>query len=355
MMEMPSGVNHAANTFKIENWINPLNGYAYDSFNKEVLLTAKAENGKMLLESGAAYRALIFPGLDKYSKETHDKILELKNGGVVIPDLPFAKENFDQFNIEKDVIAPENVAWTHRTGNEGDVYFISNQVDYERDIEISFRQSDIRPELWQAIDGSIMPIENFSFENGRTNVKIHLSANGSAFIVFPTKQTLLVKQINTNQPKTELLYLKWDIYFEKNNQKLINEPLQDWSKHENPLIRYYSGSAVYKTTMKYFNLHGQYKLNLGKVCNLATVKVNGMDCGTVWTAPYEVDITNALQEGDNTIEISVTNTWANAINGWDKGTPPYEGIWTDGQYRMKGDKLLESGLLGPLKIVQKMK
>jgi len=62
-------------------------------------------------------------------------------------------------------------------------------------------------------------------------------------------------------------------------------------------------------------------VDLGKVCNLATVRVNGFDCGTLWTAPYRVDISKALKKGVNEIEIEVTNTWANAINGADRGTP----------------------------------
>jgi len=94
-------------------------------------------------------------------------------------------------------------------------------------------------------------------------------------------------------------------------------------------------------------------LNLGKVYNLATVRVNGIDCGTAWTAPYQVDITKALKKGTNTLEIEVTNTWANAINGSDKGTPPFPGIWTDGKYRLKEDKLQEAGLIGPVKVIQK--
>jgi hypothetical protein len=94
-------------------------------------------------------------------------------------------------------------------------------------------------------------------------------------------------------------------------------------------------------------------IDLGKVSNLALVRLNGIDCGTAWTAPYEVDISNALKNGTNSLEIEVTNTWANAINGWDIGTPPFAGIWTDGKYRMKENKLLEAGLLGPVKIIQK--
>lgn len=349
--EMPFGVNHAANTFRIENWVNPLNGYVYDSFNKEVLLTAKAENGKMKLESGAEYRALIFPDLKKYSNETLDKIQELRNGGVAIPDLPFTDENFDRYNLEKDVIAPENIAWTHRSGEEAEVYFLSNQNETEREIEVSFRLSGRIPELWQPIDGEISIIKKYRIENSKTKIQIRLYPNESVFVVFPVKNNVETITGQASNPQTTYLDLKWNITFERNNQKIETSELSSWSESENPLIKFYSGTAIYKSTFSLKEISGKFDLNLGKVYNIATVKVNEIDCGTVWTAPYQVDISNALKKGINTLEIEVTNTWANAINGWDKGTPPFEGIWTDGQYRIKGDKLLEAGLLGPVKLI----
>ena len=65
-------------------------------------------------------------------------------------------------------------------------------------------------------------------------------------------------------------------------------------------------------------------LNLGKVCDLATVRVNGIDCGTIWTVPYRADITAALKKGVNELEIEVTNTWANALKGADEGKAPFD-------------------------------
>ena len=351
MIEMPAGVNHSANILKAEDWVNPLNGYAYDSFNKEVLLTAKAENGKMKLESGAEYRTLIFPDFNKYSIETLDKIQELQNGGVAIPDLPFTDENFNRYNLEKDVIAPENIAWTHRSGQEAEIYFLSNQDETEREIEVSFRFSGRIPELWQPVNGDVSIAKNYTFQNGRTLVKVKLDSNGSVFVVFPVKNNVekITETVSGNQ--TINPDLKWNITFERNNQQVETSELTSWSESENPLIKFYSGTAIYKSSFTLKEISGKFSLDLGKVYNLATVKINDIDCGTVWTAPYRVDISKALKKGTNTIEIEVVNTWANAINGWDKGMPPFEGIWTDGQYRMKGDKLLEAGLLGPVKLI----
>jgi len=91
-------------------------------------------------------------------------------------------------------------------------------------------------------------------------------------------------------------------------------------------------------------------LSLENVNNIATVYVNGIFCGTVWRAPYSVDITNELKKGKNQIEISVVNTWANALLGNDLGTPPFKGIWTNGKYRRAEKTLLPAGLLGSVKL-----
>ena len=92
---------------------------------------------------------------------------------------------------------------------------------------------------------------------------------------------------------------------------------------------------------------GRVWLSLPEVKDIAHIWVNGKDCGIAWTAPYEVEITGALQKGKNLIEIEVVNTWHNALRGLDQGKAPYEGIWTNAKYRTKGDGLLPAGLLEP--------
>jgi hypothetical protein len=91
-------------------------------------------------------------------------------------------------------------------------------------------------------------------------------------------------------------------------------------------------------------------LSVGEVRDIARVYVNGTDCGIAWTAPYEVDITRALKRGKNIVRIEVVNTWANALRGADCGKLPFEGIWTNAKYRMKGDRLLSAGLMGPVEL-----
>ena len=145
---------------------------------------------------------------------------------------------------------------------------------------------------------------------------------------------------------------KWNISFEETGKKITASQLIDWSKSTENEVKYYSGHATYKTTFRLGRKpkNGTVMLNLGTVANAATVYVNGQKCGTAWTAPYAVDITKSVKRGNNTLEITVVNTWANALQGNDLGTPPYEGIWTNGKYRRASKELLPAGLLGPVTI-----
>jgi hypothetical protein len=361
MREMPAGVSNSANNFTLDNWVNPLNGYAYDSFNKDALLRlAKAENGRLVMPGGGSYKVLVIPTQHPmnpdgkpYSAEVQRKIAELQQAGVIVPQLPYQSDNF--IGLERDIIAPQNIAWTHRQDEKADIYFISNQEKAARMIDVSFRISGKTPQLLNPVTGEITSPEQWEAKAGRTAIKLSLDAAQSVFVLFENNtKTFEEKTLQTNTASGFLeINGKWEISFINNKQSVSTDKLFDWSKNENPLILFYSGTAIYRTNFNWNGTTNSACLKLGKVCNLATVRLNGIDCGTAWTAPYQVDIAKALKKGTNALEIEVVNTWANAIKGADKGTPPFPGIWTNGKYRMSEDKLLESGLLGPVTIIQK--
>ena len=88
-------------------------------------------------------------------------------------------------------------------------------------------------------------------------------------------------------------------------------------------LRYFSGTTTYCTTFSYFHnsifshFHDStFTLSLGDVpTGLAHVFVNGINCGVAWCAPWEVDISSAIREGENEIEIRYTNNWYNRLVG----------------------------------------
>jgi hypothetical protein len=131
---------------------------------------------------------------------------------------------------------------------------------------------------------------------------------------------------------------------------VVTKELSDWSKSADTLIRYYSGTAAYETTLNWSSHLNKKEiwLDLGTVHNIAEVFVNGTSCGVAWTAPFRVNITKCLKRGSNTIRIEVSNTWANRLIG-DRLMPPGKRITnTIAPYRLDGKPLLPAGLLGPV-------
>ena len=91
-------------------------------------------------------------------------------------------------------------------------------------------------------------------------------------------------------------------------------------------------------------------LNLNKVVAMATVRLNGKDLGTVWTAPYKVNATDALVKGENTLEIEVVNTWVNRMIGDSKMPQQERRTWSNVNPFKPESQYMSSGLLGPVQL-----
>ena len=381
---VPVGVTHSANMADPDKWINPLRGYQYDSFNKDALLRlAKVEDGHIVLPGGGRYKVLVLPTARPMdptavplSKEVEQKIAEWKEQGVIIPELPYKAESFAAMGLERDIELPAEVAYAHRTADDMEIYFIANQKNEARNFTASFRQKGLAPKLYDAVTGRTYIPEQWAEREGRTEVSLSLPAYGSRFVIFfKSKDTLelfagdsllheenvaaenmakrLVRHEWKEESRTPLENSEWTVHFEKTDVKLVRDELFDWSKESDAKVKFYSGRACYTSSFVVQDeFDGSVLLSLGRVANVATVRVNGKACGIAWTPPYQVDITSALVAGANRLEIEVVNTWANALRGMDQGSAPFDGIWANAKYRLPGDDLLPAGLLRPVELVR---
>jgi len=95
------------------------------------------------------------------------------------------------------------------------------------------------------------------------------------------------------------------------------ERLMDWKEADDPLIRYFSGTAVYETRFSWraITRDARVMLDLGDVRHIAAVTLNGQELGVLWKKPFVLDITPALRSGDNILAIRVANTWFNRFIG----------------------------------------
>jgi hypothetical protein len=130
--------------------------------------------------------------------------------------------------------------------------------------------------------------------------------------------------------------------------------LSDWTKHELPGIRFYSGTAEYmirfQVPQQWLEKNGAVELDLGAVETLAEVRINGKDLGTWWKPPFREIITPALVPGDNELRVRVTNQWTNRLIG-DASLPEEKRITRTTMRPYGADFPLEpSGLMGPVKL-----
>ncbi len=341
----PVGVTHTKNMTKADMWTNPLHGYRYDSFNHDVLSKAKVENGELVTADGMRYSALIIPQERKMNPDRivncWDDIAALAVKGAKVICDPWTEDDLSSLSISRDIVLPEGLDYIHRHGKDADIYFISNQLDKTVTFTPTLRAERANRYLADAVTGNIYMGKD----------EITLTSHASIFVILSDSE-LITELISPERGKTISQPLgnhDWKMVFEKTGKCLTTETLEDWTQMDDNSMKFYSGHVSYETTFNYEkNDDAQVFINLGDVENIATVYVNGENCGTLWFAPYAVDITNAVKDGDNELKIVVVNTWANALQGNDEGTPPFDGIWTNAKYRRSSKTLLPSGLLGPV-------
>ena len=382
-------------------------GFSYDYVNAEVLMSAKAENGKLVLASGMEYSVLVLPKIQTMRPELLAKIRQLVMDGVVLqgpaplrsPSLknyphadcevrkmademwqsklhPFAEKvkygkgmiypnaSIEQimadFGIQPDFTVSDPmlpVLFIHLNTEDGEIYFVSNQSDRTISFDANFRIKRMQPELWNPLTSEVRYLPQSKQLTGATSVPMTMAPLESSFIIFrdPIQE---VKKV-ANYPDAERVASvegPWTIKFEENRggpkEAVKTDVLFDWMESENPQIKYFSGNAVYKTTFTINQLpESPTYIDLGKVMVMAKVRVNGQYAGGVWTTPYQVNVTQLLKEGVNELEVEVVNCWRNRMIG-ELSMPEEERFTFHSASNVKPDSPMQSsGLLGPVQLV----
>jgi len=111
----------------------------------------------------------------------------------------------------------------------------------------------------------------------------------------------------------------------------------------------FSGTVTYTATFDAGQLQSDatYMLDLGRVEMIASVTLNGQKLRTLWTPPYQLDVSSALHSGENMLQIEVTGTWFNRLV-YDANQPENERKTWVISGPAKNRELRESGLLGPV-------
>lgn len=274
------------------------------------------------------------------------------------------EEALNRLSIPPDVQcrtrdAGTSVSSIHRRENNADIYFINRTrgaVHPETDT-LGFRVTGKVPEIWNPLTGEKIIAKAYTQENGVTWIPFEEPLSRSTwFIVFrtPTNQAqgTSTQNFKSFDPLHELTG-PWSLAFKgvvaPGNRELPK--LTDLSKSDQEEIKYFSGVITYTKSFNWDKpVSGDLKLSLGTVSTTAEVYLNGKFCGTVWTPPYEVAVSGALNPGKNELEIRVANTWANRLIGDQRLPENQRKTWTTFCDYTKDTDVAKypSGLMGPV-------
>jgi hypothetical protein len=301
------------------------------------------------------------------------------------------------FVVENQENNKRQIDYIHRETEKEDIYFVSNSTMEHQSILCRFRVSGGRvPSFWNTEDGSVKPCHVYQVGDGFVRLPVSLAPASSVFVVFSHEsrtghlvrleggtaievlaidgETLTVKarqpvkfSCETDKGRSKTIVVDdvpddltiggaWEITFPTGRGapgEAAFDSLTDWTKSKDPGIRYFSGTAIYHKsfTLPKMPAGGEVMLDLGQVHEVAAVRVNGKDAGVLWKHPWRADIGDLLKEGENQLEIAVTNVWNNRIVGDLQAGVEEPIARTNMKPKFRANSpLVPSGLIGPVKL-----
>ena len=384
-------------------------GYDYDVITAEALLErASVRDGKIVLPDGMSYRVLVLPDRDQIALPVLKKIAELvQAGATVIGPQPTRAETLENFAaadaevkkiadilwsgktgkgrvitgktarevLQADGIRPDcefvnagewPLDYIHRTTADAEIYFIANRATNAVAVNCAFRVAGKAPELWSAVTGERKFAPAYEEKAGRVFVPLDFGPCGSWFVVFREPASAHPAVAKSNSPELKPIQEitgAWTVHFDPKwggPETVQFDSLVSWPTRPEPGIKFYSGTATYEKTFtvddsKFKTKNSKLFLDLGNVRELAEVKVNGKSCGTVWCPPWCMDVTSAVQSGENKLQIEVVNFWPNRLIG-DARLPVAQRLTRTNIRKLTAKTPLESaGLFGPVTLLEAIK
>lgn len=347
-----------------------------------------------IAQTGIQYPILIVPGVQRMPLATMQRLLDYqKKGGHVIvtrrlpslapgykedeTDTPRLQELAKQLTVTDeaklaealhtalapDVATDPAVAFIHRKLDFADVYFVVNTTNHPVQTKAEFRSKQ-RAETWDPLTGEIGPAP----------AELDFAPYESRIFVF-SREAKASPAVNPSTAPPIDLSTGWALAF-PNSEPTSLDHLESWT--DLPNREYYSGTATYTRTVRIPKLAKAMYLNFGEgtpvqtddrragpgmramldspIREAAVVYVNGKRAGSIWCAPYVLNIASFLHAGENQIRVVVANL---ALNELAKGPlPDYRELNAKFGERfqaqdMQNVKPQPSGLLGPIKLIEK--
>ncbi|MCH6230917.1 glycoside hydrolase [Microbacterium sp. CFH 31415] len=233
------------------------------------------------------------------------------------------------------------------------VTFLANPSHEDARVRFSVPQRVGALSAWDPIELRATPLSGELTQDGRTVVELVLPPFGSVFVV-PAGWAAQEEPASDGLAACRVVPLRgdqWALSLPGRDEIALPRPAL-WTELDDE-ARGFSGTAIYRSRFEQSLPLDDARVwvDLGRVHDVARVVVNGVDCGVAWTAPFRVDVTSALREGANVIQVEVATPWRNRlIAGADRPTgqifPPMTTVFEPFA------EPLPAGLAGPVVLLR---
>ena len=316
------------------------------------------------------YKALVVPTNRIITAEHRALVGTLRESGVRVfrTGEPICVE--PDFRCLSQTSTP--VRFIRRHLDDGrDIYFVASSATNDTEAVCSFRQEGRFPQLWDPETGRRMRPRRFAHRGNRTEVTLALKPSASLFVVFADAEDAALKSEPT-PPGGVAVDVKgpWRLSFPvdwysggDSVRTLVLSNLVDWTRLDDPEMRYFSGIATYR-----FDVAEDGELDLGEVREVAEVTDAAGTKTILWRPPFRVRVVAGP------LTVRVANLWPNRLIGdakltedcaWQDGalksipqwvrdlapSPTKRRTFTTWRHWKGSDEPLRSGLLGPVRLV----
>ncbi|MBR0452353.1 MAG: glycosyl hydrolase family 2 [Bacteroidales bacterium] len=328
-------------------------GYDWDVCTDDALLRVlSARDGRLQAAGGMSYSVLVVERLATLSAAAEAKLAQLKASGLPVYDArisgDYALQNFmDSLGLQPDVRfrsanLPENrLFFAHRrveaaralashssatrsnAREDFDIYFFSNHSPEAFSQEMVFRDSQGKvAEFWNPLDARRYRLPSSENEAGNLQVRLNLAPDEAGFVVLRHPNSMPLASLYRSDNHSDSVIAinnDWQVDFllAKDTLSLLIPKLCDWTLLDDERLKYHSGRAIYH---RFFNVakiaeNRRVFLRLSGLHAAATLRINGQFAGAIWCSPWEIDVTDYLQKGQNALEIQVVNQLCNRMIG----------------------------------------
>ena len=320
------------------------------------------------------------------NRSVNDKQLEviaenIWDSGMVITDKRKLERSYRK-DLDTDVDI-DRLLYCHKAIDGRQVYYLVNKsnssaLSFEARFDFPFG----KPQIWNPMDGSVCDWQIYRCDDQVTTVPLSLDPRQGVFVVlgeggdriphvngitdidgrplFPSNGPGMLSwhkltgsfyasfsdctACRVDVPDPLVIVLDGTV----GTMTFIDEPLlgtrpiggfKELTSSLDPVERHYSGEILYSMHFDVPSdaLKGARAALMGIPAfgSTATIRLNGVEYESLWDPYHSIDVLSSLKEGDNTLEIIVTNPWRNRLIGDKAGVRSGQKRWTTSPLQQK--------------------